>query len=244
MRRISIEKSSIPFLVIVVIFAATVFFLFMSLRYDAVDQAIKADRILNLAVIVEREGKPVSTQLFLFYPANGRGAVLDIPGETGLIIKSLNRVDRIDALYDGRRPNAYVREIASLLSADIPNWIVLDERSLASLVDLLEGLEVFVPSPIDLRGPPRAILPSGALILDGDKTAQFAFYSDPEESEADSAGRRQRLFQSLIRRIGEKAEWISRPEVFPAYKKMLQTNLSSDSLRALVPELARLDADR
>jgi anionic cell wall polymer biosynthesis LytR-Cps2A-Psr (LCP) family protein len=244
MKRIIIEKSSIPFFVIVAIFAATAFFLFMSLRSDAVDQAIKADRILNLAVIVEREGKPVSTQLFLFYPANGRGAVLDIPGETGLIIKSLNRVDRIDALYDGRRPNVYVREIANLLSADIPNWIVLDEFSLAGLVDLLEGLEVFVPAPIDLRGPPRAILPSGALILDGDKTAQFAFYVDPDESDADSAGRRQRLLQSLIRRIGEKAEWIARPDVFPAFKKKMQTNLSADSLRALVPELAKLDADR
>jgi hypothetical protein len=68
---------------------------------------MKSDRILNLAVVIEKEGKPVSTQLFLFYPSNGRGALLDVPGETGLIIKSLNRVDRIDVLYDKRRPKAY-----------------------------------------------------------------------------------------------------------------------------------------
>ena len=165
---------------------------------------MKSDRILDLAVMIEKGGKPVSTQLFFFYPSNGRGALLDVPGETGLIIKSLNRVDRIDVLYDKRRPRAYVDEVAGLLDASIPYWIVLDEHGLASTVDLLEGLELFMPSKISLAGPPPASLPSGALVLDGDKTAQFAFYKDPDETDSDRIARRQQLFQSLVRRTGRK----------------------------------------
>jgi polyisoprenyl-teichoic acid--peptidoglycan teichoic acid transferase len=218
--------------------------LLASLRSDAVDQAMKSDRILDVAVIIEREGKPVSTQLFLFYPSNGRGALLDVPGETGLIIKALNRVDRIDVLYDKRRPRAYVEEIAGLLATSVPYWIILDEKGLSSAVDILEGLEVFVPSPIELKGPPRASLPSGALVLDGDKTLQFAFYKDSDESDADAVARRQKLFQSLVRRMGEKAEWVTRPDVFPAFKRGLRTNLGEDSLRGFLTELARMDADR
>jgi len=244
MKRLSIDRSSILLLVILAFLGGMVVFLAMSLRSDAVDLAMKSDRILNLAVIIEREGSPSSTQLFLFYPANGRGALLDVPGETGLIIKSLNRVDRIDVLYDRRRPKAYIGEIAELLGAELPYWIVFDEKGLEGAVDLMEGIESFMPAPVDLSGPPRALLPSGAVVLDGAKAAQFAFYRDPEEGEADAAARRQKVFQSIVRRMGEKAAWITRPDVFPVFRRYLRTNLSDDSLRRLFPELARLDADR
>lgn len=244
MKRISIDKSSILLFCILGILAAMLVFLSFSLRSDAVDQALKSDRILDLAVVIEREGKPVSTQLFFFYPSNGRGALLDVPGETGLIIKSLNRVDRIDVLYDKRRPRAYVDEIAGLLDAGVPYWIVMDEGGLSSIVDLLEGLEVFIPSKVSLPGPPPSFLPSGAVVLDGDKTAQFAFYKDPDETDADAVARRQRLFQSLVRRIGEKSGWIARPDVFSAFKRGMKTNINDDSLRRLISELSKLDADR
>jgi len=244
MKRFSFDKSAVLLVVIIGVLATMAFFLAFALRADAVDQAVKSDRILNLAVMFERQGKPASTQLFLLYPANGRAALLDVPGETGLIIKSLNRVDRIDALYERRRVQSYVGEIAAFLQAEVPYWLAIDEEGLRAATDLLEGIEVFVPGPIDIQTPPRAVLPAGALILDGDKAVQYAFYADPDESDADAIARRQRLFQSLVRRIGEKATWLSRPDVFPTFCKTLRTNLSDDSLRALLPELAKVDADR
>jgi polyisoprenyl-teichoic acid--peptidoglycan teichoic acid transferase len=244
MKPLSFDKSSVPLFVMLGILVAVVAFLLVSLSSDAVDQAMKTDRILNVAVIVEKEGRPVSTQLFLFYPSNGRGAILDVPGETGLIIKSLNRVDRIDVLYDKRHPLAYVREIADLLSTSIPYWIVVDERGLARGVDMLEGIEVFVPSKIDIPGPPRACLPSGALVLDGDKATQFAFYKDPDESDSDLISRRQKLFQSVVRRVGEKSTWLIRGDVFPALKRSLRSNMDDGTLRRFVTELSKIDADR
>jgi anionic cell wall polymer biosynthesis LytR-Cps2A-Psr (LCP) family protein len=244
MRRITVDKSSLLLIIIIGVLVAMLVFLFFSLRTDAVDQALKSDRIFNLAVVIEKDGKPLSTEIFFFYPSNGRGALLDIPGETGLIIKSLNRVDRIDILYDKRRPQAYIDEIAGLLDTSLPYWIIMDERGLSFAVDLLEGLEMFVPAKIDLPGPPQAFLPTGAIILDGDKTAQYAFYKDPDESDTDTMARRQKLFQSLVRRFGEKSAWITRPDVFSTFKKNMRTNLNDDSLKRLLAELSKLDADR
>lgn len=244
MKPISVDKSSVPLFVMLGIVAAMLIFLFVSLRSDAVDMAMKTDRILNVAVIVEKEGKPASTQLFLFYPSNGRGAILDVPGETGLIIKSLNRVDRIDVLYDKRHPRAYVDEIAGLMETSIPYWIIIDEKGLSRAVDMLEGIEVFVPSKIDLPGPPRAALPSGALVLDGDKASQFAFYKDPDESDSDLIARRQKLFQSVVRRVGEKSAWVSQGGVYPRFKRSLRSNMDDGSLRRFIGELSKIDADR
>ena len=54
MKRLAFEKSSILLLVICAVLAGAVLFLYLSLRSDAVDQAMKSDRILNLAIIIER----------------------------------------------------------------------------------------------------------------------------------------------------------------------------------------------
>ncbi len=244
MKRAILDKSSILLVAIAAILVAALVFLALSLRSDEVNRAIKADRIINICFIVEREGKPESTQVFMFYPANGMGALLDVPGDTGLLIKSVDRVARIDSLYDKRHPEPYVNEIARLVAADVQFWIVLDEAGLLRLVDLLEGIELFVPTPVVSEGPPRAMLPAGAHLLDGTKAVQYAFYRDPEESDADAAARRQKLFQALARRIGEKAESLARPPVLAAAGACMHTDFSDQALRRLVPELARLDADR
>jgi len=244
MKRAFLDKSSMLLVVIAAVLVAALVFLALSLRSDAVKQAIKSDRIINICFVIEREGKPESTQIFMFYPANGMGALLDVPGDTGLLIKSVDRVARIDSLYDKRRPKPYIDEIAKLIATDIQFWIILDERGLTRLVDLLEGIELFVPAPVVSAGPPRAMLPAGAHLFDGTKAAQYAFYRDPEESDSDAASRRQKLFQSLARRIGEKAESISSQPVLTAVRRCMNTDFSDESLGRLVPELARLDADR
>jgi len=244
MRIAIFDKSSIPLLAILLLLAGLVVLFGISLRSDAVDEAVKSDRILNVLFVVDLGGKPVSTELFLFYPATGRGAVLDVPGETGLIIKSLNRVDRIDALFKDGRIKPYIDEIARLLAAEVPYYIVLDATGLAIATDLLEGLELFLPQAIDSPGPPPVRLPSGALVLDGDKVVQYASYVEPDEGDADTAARRQKLFQALIRRLGERSSWIARSDVFPVFKRSFKTNLTDDAFRRFVKELARLDADK
>ena len=244
MKRFSIDKSAVLLIVIVAIVLAVGIGFVMSLRTDATDQALKSDRILNVLVVFEMNKHPKTSELFLFYPATGKGALLDIPEETGLIIKSLNRVDRIDALYDSRRPKAYVDEIARLLDTDISYWIVLDGDGLSSATDLLDGLEIFMPEAVDSETPPPVHLPSGALILDGDKVLQYASYENPEESMADHAGNRQKLTQSFIKRVGERAGWLKKPGTYQAFKRCLKTNIPDDILRKFFDEIGGLDVDR
>ncbi len=244
MKRIAFERSSSLLIVILAVVAALGVGLFLSLRSGAADEALKSDRILNVLIVFEIEKRPATTELFLFYPSTGKGALLDVPGETGLIIKSLNRVDKIDALYDGRKPGEYVSEISRLLATAVPAWIVFDAKGIVSATDLLEGLELFVPDAVESDGPPVIRLPSGALILDGDKVLQFAAIHEIDDTEADRALRRQKLVQSFVKRIGERSAWLSRPEAFSVFKRCLQTNLTDESLRRFVTQLGGLDADR
>lgn len=244
MKPFSFDKSSIFLLIIIAVVVGLVAALGFALRSDAVDDAMKSDRIMNVLFVLELDRKPASSELFCFYPATSKGAILDVPAETGLIIKSLNRVDRIDALYDSRKAKPYVDEISRLLGADVPYWIVIDEKGLSEAADILDGLEVFVPSPIEAAGPRPVRLPSGALLLDGDKITQFASFKDPDETESDAAARRQKLLQSLLKRTGERSGSLKDKTVFTAFKRCFRTNLSDESLSRLFEELGKLDTDR
>jgi anionic cell wall polymer biosynthesis LytR-Cps2A-Psr (LCP) family protein len=244
MKPISLDKSILPLVAILALVAGLFVMVGLSLRANAVEEAVKTDRILNIAFIVEQGGKPASTELFLFYPATGKGALLDVPGETGLIIKSVNRVDRIDSVYAPRRARAYVEELAGLLDTEIPWWLVLDEAGLEKAVDLLEGLEIFIPRTVELAGPPRVMLPQGAVLLDGMKAVQYASWAEAEEDETELTGRRQKLFQSFVRRVGAKSDWLARADVFPRFRSAFDSNLPDDAFRRLLGELGKLDADR
>ncbi|MEN6365053.1 MAG: LCP family protein, partial [Rectinema sp.] len=244
MKPIAFDKSIILLLVIVLLFGGTVGFAVLSLRADEVGRAMKEDRIMNIAVIVEMGGKPVSTQVFMFYPSGGRGALLDVPGETGVILQRLKRMDRIDAVYAPGKPVAYVEELSAFLDTSIDGWIVLDEKGLVHAVDIMDGLELFIPAMVLQEGENPVRLPGGAVVLDGDKVLQYARYREDGENDSDVVARRHKLFQSLVKRMAEKGATLRRKDVFPSFSKTMKSNLSEEARIRLLSELSNLDADR
>jgi polyisoprenyl-teichoic acid--peptidoglycan teichoic acid transferase len=245
MKRIKLEKSSIFLLIIIALIVGAIAFLVLRLRADSVDEALKNDRILNIAFVVERGGKPLATEIFFYYPMNQRGAILDVPAETGLILKSLNRMDRIDALYESRNPKPYIEEVSKLIGTPLPFYIVLDEPALVRLVDLLDGLPLFIPNPVDADTPKgHVLLPSGSVVLDGDKAAAFAAYDDPDAPDLEKVERRQRILQTLLSRIGDRKDYVLSKSVFPEIFKCFRTNMESEALYSLFGRIAGLDVDR
>lgn len=245
MGRAVLDKSAVFLVAILVVLGAAAALLVGAMRTDPVDDAVEGERMINVAVILERGGKPLSTEILMYYPGNARAALLDVPSETGLIIKSINRVDRIDAVYDPRSPKAFIGEVERLTGASIDWYLILDEASLSSLVDLLDGLPVFVPNRVALVENGKAVrLPSGYVNLDGAKVGILAAYTDPDAAEADTVVRRQALVQALLKRVGERSEYVQRDDVYRAVQQRFKTNLKPDSLRRLLAELSRLEVDR
>lgn len=245
MKHLTLDKSSIFLILIVLFLAACAGFLLLRLRADSLDDAIKNDRILNILLVVEKAGKPAATEIFFYYPMNQRGALLDIPAETGLILKSLNRVDRIDALYDPQDPKAYIEEVSRLVGAPLPFHVILRDSNLVELVDLLDGVSLFLPNPVDAQTPfGRVLLPSGSVMLDGSKVAAFSSWSDPEAPELERVERRQRLVQALLKRLGERKEYVLSKTVLPEISRRMMTNVEPGALHLLLERIAGLDVDR
>jgi len=216
-----------------------------TLRSNPVEDALAANRVISILYVIEEDKKPVSTYVLMYYPGTNRAAVFDIPGNLGLLITKINRVDRIDRVYDSSRIGSYENEIGKLLGIEINFSIVFTKENLISLVDILEGVEIFIPTSVSYRENDTLILfPSGITILDGDKAAVYASYRLPDEDNEMIVFRRQRFFTGLLDRIVSMNASFKNPDAAKLYYSLFKTNMNRRTLVQLLDEFVSLDAYR
>lgn len=240
------EKKGILFLVLIVlIMAVTFIFLFFALGTDPVEQIVKNNQILQVLVVLENEGKAQATNVLLYYPPFQRAALFDIPGNTGAIYASLGRVDRIDEIYKEKGLHAYRTEIEKILGINIPFSLVFTMEQFSVLTDLLGGLRVLIPAPVDYSDNGRYfLLPSGSILLDGDKIRTYLEYSLPDETAENIQDRTQNAILALFTALSENTTQVLSKKQFPRYAAQFQTELDSKGLRRLITEISTIDAER
>jgi LCP family protein required for cell wall assembly len=168
-----------------------------------------------------------------------------VPANVGSLITSINKQAAISVLYKRSAPAPLQQKIEDLLDVRLQSIIDVTSADLGRLVDLLGGVEVFIPNPVDLtQGDKRVLLPSGSVVLDGDKALDFISYRDPLESDADAIARRQKFLQALLRAMGENSSFLLQRAPLRMLRSLMRTNLPARAVRSFVAELGRFDAER
>ncbi|MDR0443896.1 MAG: LCP family protein [Treponema sp.] len=216
-----------------------------TLRSNPVEEALSGNRVINVLFVIEENKKPLSTYVLMYYPATKRAAIFDIPGNLGLLLTRLNRVSRIDSLYDPGKTGSYETEIGKLLGIAPDFSVVITIDNLRYLVDLLEGVEVFIPTPVSFRDDSQLVLfPSGMTVLDGDKACVYATYSIPDEDRETEEFRRQRFFLGFLNRQIKMNDELKKPVIGKLYHSFFKTDMSQRTLMRLYDELSYIDTDR
>ncbi len=245
MRAHKIDASGLLLAVMAALLIAGLSAVYFSIRSNPVEEALSGNRIVNTLIVLEKEGKPLGSFVLMYYPETKRSALFDVPGELGLIIPSLGRVDRIDALYKPKKVAPFRSQVADVLGVDIPFSIVFDLEGLRKTIDLLGGVELFITDPVEsFDSVPPVFLPAGAVTLDGDKALVYATYELAEEDQAEIVARRQRFVLALIKRLGERHVYVSSSSVWPLFLSMPHVNLDGRGFSHLLQELSEVNTDR
>ncbi|MBB6479028.1 LCP family protein [Spirochaeta isovalerica] len=206
---------------------------------------VKSEAIVPVMIIVSEEDKPLLTELFLFYHDTGKGAVLDIPGNTGSIISNLKKVDRIDILYDEDNIDPYRAKVGDLTGIDIPFYYIISLENLEKMVDLIDGLNLFIANPVDIRKDGRTyLLPSGSVTLDGAKVVSYLLYNIDGESDSEKIDRNHKFIKSLLEKMADSRGYLSTDEVSDFTRDMAVTNMDRKSFENFLSYLSDLDMDR
>lgn len=241
------QKGAIFLALILGIIIAAGIILALSLRTDPIAENLKNDQVIKiLFVLHDEEGNALTSDIFVYYPVSRKGAMFDILGNTGAIYEVLGRVDRIDAIYYEKGILPYKQEIEKLTGMTIPYTIEISSENFGKLTDLLGGLKVFVPSPVDATGSEgeRWLLPSGAVTLDGDKIQTYLEYILEEETESDQEDRRQNTMVAFLAAIKENRKVMFDKKIFPVYQDKFKANMDNDGLYRLLNEISDVDSER
>ena len=216
-----------------------------TLRSDPVEELLSTDRVISVMYIIEKDGKPLSTFVLMCYPRTSRAAIFDVPSEVGMLIRRINRVARIDEVYESGRVSNYKAVVEGLLGVEIAFSIVINADDLRRAVDLVEGVELFIPSQVEILEEDMLVMfPSGLTRLDGDKAVTFISYSAQDEDNEMASFRRQRFFLGFLRRQAEMNEALKHSAVSQLFHSFMQTSLSQRARVRLLDEFAQIDLDR
>jgi hypothetical protein len=243
-RKKSIDKGIVILILIVVVIGVSATLLALQLRSDEITEDVRDNELVSVLIMVHSDDNLHFSELFLYHPATTNGALLDVPGHWGDVIASLERVDRIDTLFDASNPEDFKAKVSDLVELDIAYTLQFDLQGLEQAIDIIEGIDLFIADPVEIVEEDKLVLvPSGSVVLDGRKASTYISYSDESESDLEIRTRHQKTLQSFLQKIGERKEYLLQEEVFKTFYGTFQSSLGKRAVISLIEEIGRLDAD-
>lgn len=272
--RATAASGGLIFLIIILIIIISVAVaLYMSLRTDVIEAQVSADQVLRMLFVVDgpltpknqasqtltasdanEEAAPsskaraiVASCVLVYYPQSHKALVINVPNITGGIWQSIGKVDKIEAVFTKKGIAAYKREVESLLDIQIPFTALIHNEDFVELVDLLGGLRVFIPAPIDNTNAEgeRYLLPSGAVNLDGDKIITYLKHTQADDTFGNIEERKQDVMVSFFSMMREKqGTYFARKKIFKGFVDKIAVNLKHfDDTFNLFAILSQLDGE-
>lgn len=245
--RLKRQHKGMIFLVLIAIIIIAMFLsVYLYMRADSIHDRLKVDPVIKSLILVEDQGDLLFADVFLCYPESGRGALVTIPENTGGIYTSLGRIDRIDSVYKEKGLDAFKREVEKLIDMEINFTMRISLDDFQKISDLLGGLRVFIPSPIDERGDDGQIwlLPSGSVRLLGGKVRVYMTYRMEDEDDSSVRERRQVMVVALLSALKENKSVVLNKNNFEEFSSCFSTNLRKKYFVEFFDIITTIDYER
>ncbi len=164
--------------------------------------------------------------------------ILSIPGDSQVVIPGIG-LAKI-SLANAHGGSALAARVVSRTLNNVPidRYVRITTGALRELVDLLGGVEVFVPQRLSSNETTQQLeidLAPGWQTLDGDQAQQFArFRAVGASGDIARVQRQQALLKALRDRLTSPTVLPSFPQISRIMLKYLDTNLSLEEILALV----------
>lgn len=186
---------------------------------------------------IEAFGGRSDTMLLLrLDPETQSAKVLSLPRDSRVLIPQVGYTKLNDAnVHGGARLAAEVVS-DTLEGVTIDRYVRVTTNAFRELVDLVGGVEVFVPTPMEYRDQTQKLeinLKAGLQTLNGDQAEQFARFRNDVNGDIGRVQRQEILLKALQKRLSNPALITRIPQAIGILQKSVDTNLSSEEILAL-----------
>lgn len=179
-------------------------------------------------------------------PTNNAVSVLSIPRDTQVEIagEGVEKINYANALGGARLAAQVVSQ--NMNGIEIDRYVRVSTGAFRELVDLLGGVEVFVPERMEYQDQTQKLnidLQPGLQTLNGDQAEQFARFRHDNNGDIGRVQRQQQLIRALREKLTNPAVIARLPQAIELFQKYIDTNLSFEEMVSLAEFGLGLDRD-
>ncbi|MCX7748060.1 MAG: LCP family protein [Clostridia bacterium] len=130
----------------------------------------------------DKVNKNSDTMILVNYdPASAKVSMLSIPRDTYVHVKG-STLPKINSAYPAGGADRAVEAVSNLLGVNITYFVYVDTSSVAKIIDLLDGVDFYVPADMDYDDPIQKLhihLKKGQHHLSGAEVVQFMRFRQP-----------------------------------------------------------------
>ena len=220
-------------------------------------------QVLLMGVSTDNGGKLTDTIIVATYdPRTQKASLLSIPRDTfiGKNAKTGTGMDKINALYQ-KSPEKTVEKVNELTGLNIKYYMVIDNQALIKLVDVIGGVDFYVPIDMVYNDPSQDLhinLKEGQQKIDGNKAEQLLRYRHgnldkktgkylgtyPEEYGGNDYGRMRTQREFMIETVKQTIQAkniLKIKEIIDIAYEYIETNLSVSVVKDYVPYAVNID---
>lgn len=172
--------------------------------------------------------------------------MLSIPRDTQVDIPGVGIAKINDANVEGGAALAARVVSRSLNDVPVDRYVRVTTEAFRELVDLVGGIEVFVPYPMkyeDVTQNLKIDLEQGWQTLNGEQAEQFARFRKDKNGDVGRVQRQQALLKALRQRLVSPTVLPRLPEVIRVVQQYVDTNLSREEILAIAGFALKLQPD-
>lgn len=192
------------------------------------------------------DGRSDTILLLHLEPRDKSISLLSIPRDTKVEIPGI-RFSKINEANARGGAALATRLVSSMLNnATIERYVRVSSSAFRELVDLLGGVEVFVPRAMSYQDTAQKLkinLAQGWQTLNGEQAEQFARFRNDGLGDIGRIGRQQSLIQSLRNRLASPSVLVRLPQIVRLMQKYVDTNLTFEEILTIANFGLQLERD-
>ena len=159
---------------------------------------------------------------------SGRVRVITIPPDTWITFPGYEGEGRISTLYPRGGEPIMVRAVSNLLGISIHQYIAVDMKTFAELIDILGGIDAYVEEDMNYDDPESGLsihLQKGYQHMDGDMAQKYLRYRGTGLGDVGRVQRQQRFIKALY----QKALQLDTIPKLPAIADIFQHRMTTSA---------------
>lgn len=209
----------------------------------------KFDGYTNILVLGIDDGengeREADTILVLsFSNDTGKSRLISIPRNTWVSANS--SAGRIGALYSWGGASLMVRHVSSLLGVSIHQYVVIDMSTLAELIDIFGGVDLYVEENMYYEDNSAGLsihLEQGYQHLDGKQAMGYLRYSSEKLGDVGRVQRQQKFIKAFYARVLQLETIAKLPAIADIFKNKIETSAEIFDSAHLANVLRRMSSD-